>query len=91
MIYGCAEQEDESDFSNEREIAWDIYSKVGFTPPHIVDSHKIGNRTQGRTRPIKVEVEHPTEVHVLLQSAYKLKASDMNSVYLAPDRTWYYP
>ena len=85
LIYGCEEQEDEGDRSCE--IAQEIYCKVGFRPPVIVDAYRIGNRTEGRTRPIKVEVEHPTDVHVLLKSAHKLRASDMTSVYLAPDRT----
>ena len=78
LIYGCAEQED-GDFSYERDIARDMYSKVGFTPLHIVDSYSIGNRTQGRTRPIKLEVEHLT---VLRKSAQKLKASNMSLVYI---------
>ena len=86
LIYGCEEQEDEDDCSCDQ-IARDIYSKVGYRPPVIVDAYRIGNRTEGRTRPIKVEVEHPTDVHVLLKSAHKLRASDMTSVYLAPDRT----
>ena len=52
---------------------------LGFPPPRIVDSYRIGNKKQGRA--IKVEVEHPTEVNVLLKSARKLKTSDMISVF----------
>ena len=84
MIYGYEEMEEEGETSD---IAREIYSKVGFRPPVIVDAFRIGNKTPDKTRPIKVEVEHPTDVNVLLKSANKLKASDMSSVFVAPDRT----
>ena len=50
-------------------VARDIYSIVGYAPPHIVGSYRIRNRTPDQTRPIKVEVKHPTDVNVLLRSA----------------------
>ena len=51
-----------------------------------MDSYRIGRKTPGKSRSIKVEVEHPTDALVLLKKAGKLRSTDLRSVYLSPDR-----
>ena len=87
MIYGFEEKENASEDSDPIEIAKNVYRKTCGLSPKILNSHRIGAKTAGKTRPIKVEVEHPALVQGLLQAAHKLKTSDYSSVYLAPDRS----
>ena len=47
---------------------------------------RVGRKTPEKLRPIKVELEHPTDALVLLKKASKLKTTDLRSVYLSPDR-----
>ena len=42
--------------------------------------------TQDTTKPIQVELEHPTDALVLLKKASKLKSTDLMPVYSSPDR-----
>ena len=63
-----------------------MYRKLEFTPPTIVDSFKVGRKTPEKPRPIKVELEHPTDALKLLKNTSKLKSTDLMSVYLSPDR-----
>ena len=51
-----------------------------------MDSYRVGRKTPGKWRPIKVELKHPTDAMVLLKNAGKLRSTDMSSVYLSPDR-----
>ena len=51
-----------------------------------MDSFRVGRKTPEKPRPIKVELEHPTDALVLLKKASKLKSTDLMSVYLSPDR-----
>ena len=82
LIYGVKEKDNEIPC----EVAHNVYRKLNFNPPKIVDSYRVGRRTPGKSRPIKVELKHPTDALVLLKNAGKLKSTDMSSVYLSPDR-----
>ena len=82
LIYGVEEKDNEMPC----EIANNVYRKLKFNPPKIVDSYRVGRRTPGKSRPIKVELKHPTDALVLLKNAGKLRSTDMSSVYLSPDR-----
>ena len=82
LIHGVEEKDGEIPF----QIVQNVYQKLDFTPPNIVDSYRIGRKTPGKSRSIKVEVEHPTDALVLLKKAGKLKSTDLRSVYLSPDR-----
>ena len=82
LIHGVEEKDGEIPF----EIAQNVYRKLDFTPPSIVDSYRVGRKTPGKSRSIKVEVEHPTDALVVLKKAGKLRSTDLRSVYLSPDR-----
>ena len=82
LIYGVEEKDNEIPC----EAAQNVYRKLDFNPPKIVDSYRVGRKTPGKSRPIKVELKHPTDVIVLLKRAGKLRSTDMSSVYLSPDR-----
>ena len=83
LIYGMEEKDNEVPC----EIAQNVYQKLGFIPPKIVDSYRVGRKTSGNQRPIKVELKHPTDALMLLKNAGKLRSTDMKSVYLSPDRS----
>ena len=82
LIYGVEEKDNEIPC----EIAQNVYRKLNFNPPKLVDSYRVGRKTPGKLRPIKVKMKHPTDVIVLLRNAGKLRSTDMKSVYLSPDR-----
>ena len=82
LIHGVEEKDGEIPF----QIVQNVYRKLDFNPPNIVDSYRIGRKTPGKSRSIKVEVEHPTDALVLLKKAGKLRSTDLRSVYLSPDR-----
>ena len=82
LIYGVEEKDNELPC----EVAQNVYRKLDFNPPKIVDSYRVGRKTPGKSRPIKIELKHPTDTLVLLKKAGKLRSTDMSSVYLSPDR-----
>ena len=82
LIHGVEENDNEIPC----DIVQNVYRKLEFTPPTIVDSFRVGRKTPEKPRPIKVELEHPTDALVLLKKASKLKSTDLMSVYLSPDR-----
>ena len=82
LIHGIEEKDNEVPC----EIAKEVYRKLDFIPPKIVDSYRVGRKTSGKLRPIKVELKHQTDALILLKNAGKLKSTDMKSVYLSPDR-----
>ena len=86
MIYGFEEKESASDDCDPFDIAKNVYRKTCGLSPKIMNSYRIGSKTNGKTRPIKVEVEHPALVQGLLQAAHRLRNSNYKSVYIAPDR-----
>ena len=82
LIHGIEEKDNELPC----EIAQNVYRKLDFNPPKIVDSYRVGRKTPGKPRPLKVELKHPTDALVLLKKAGKLRSTDLRSVYLSPDR-----
>ena len=82
LIHGVEENDNEIPCN----IIQNVHQKLEFSPPNIVDSFRIGRKTPEKPRPIKVELEHPTDALVLLKKASKLKSTDLMSVYLSPDR-----
>jgi hypothetical protein len=81
MIYGFEEKENASVDSDPIDIAKNVYRKTCGLSPRIMNSNRIGAKTAGKTRPVKVEVEHPALVQGILQAAHKLRNSDYSSVY----------
>ena len=82
LIHGVEEKDNESTV----EIVQNVYRKLNFNPPNVLDCFRVGSKTTGKPRSIKAEMEHPTDVSALLRVANKLKTTDFRSVYLAPDR-----
>ena len=85
IIYGYDEIEDAEE--DPREIVKEVYEKAGCLVPEILDIYRIGKKTSGKTRPIKVEMSDSGDVRFILKHAYKLRESNLRSVYVAPDRT----
>ena len=84
LIHGIEEKDSEVPC----EIAKEVYRKLDFIPPppKIVYSYRVGRKTSGKLRPIKVELKNQTDALMLLKNAGKLKSTDMKSVFLSPDR-----
>ena len=82
LIHGVEEKDDEEPCK----IFHEVCRKMNFNPPKLVDSFRVGRKTPGKTRPVKIEMKHPTDVLVLLKNAGKLKTTDFRSVFLSPDR-----
>ena len=73
LIHGLEESDNEIPCN----IVENVYRKLELTPPAIVDSYRVGRKTPEKPRPIKVELEHPTDALVLLKKASKLKSTEL--------------
>jgi hypothetical protein len=95
IIYGVKEEEEEEHVEG-LDIKIDplpglitlISEQTECSDSYVRNIYRIGNKTLGKVRPIKVELESSTDVANFLSNAHKLKTTDKyKSVYLAPDRT----
>ena len=87
MIHGCEEKEIET-YQDLVDIVDDVYRNAGQLPTSsTVAIYRVGKNTTGKVRPIRVEMKNSDDVQFILMHASKLKVSDMQSVYLQPDRT----
>ena len=88
MIYGLEEKEDESPEDHGSQIR-SIYENIGeCSPPDTVDHcYRVGNDHPGKKRPLKVLMQREVDAQFLLQNAYRLRDSELSSVYIGPDRS----
>ena len=95
IIYGVKEEEKEDEEwvddikidPIQEQIAM-ISKLTDCSDIYVRDIRRIGKRTPGKIRPIKVELDSSTDVACFLSKAQKLKTNDeYKMVYLAPDRT----
>ena len=95
IIYGVKEEEKEDEHWVNNIKINPLQTQIHFIKKQIdcSDIHarsytRIGVKTEGKVRPIKVELHSSADVASILSNAHKLKESDdFKMVYLAPDRT----
>ena len=95
IIYGVKEEENEDEEGTDDikinplpgQITM-ISKQIECSDIYVRNMDRIGKKTSGKVRPIKIELESSLDVASFLSNAHKLKASDdYKMVYLAPDRT----
>ena len=83
MIFGKEEIPDEEISETVAELLQDLNQK-----PRVVESVRVGNVEQGKTRPIKVKLASCDAVFNVLRNAKCLKTSCRNkATYIGPDRS----
>ena len=102
MVYGVNEDlmsyaaEEEQEVAAEggevlglMDVVRHICDVVDVEFPHkTAEVYRVGKEEAGKTRPVRIEFPDTESAQLLLQSAAKLKNTDMYSkVYIAPDRT----
>ena len=86
MIFGLPEAENEED-SATKDAAVKLFSHLDVTPT-VTSSARVGTKTSGRPRPVKVSLESRENLLILLKKARQLRKSDSyRTVYLSPDLT----
>ena len=89
ILYGV-EEDDKNDIKVDPHpgLIYDIKKQIDCTEIRVAKHTRIGLKTEGKVRPIKVELHSSTDVASILSNAHKLKESDeFKMVYIAPDRT----
>ena len=86
MIFGLPESEDEEDAATKEE-ALKVFTHLEVTPT-VTSSRRVGSKTSGRPRPVKVSLEKKEDILDLLKKARILrKAASYRTVCLSPDLT----
>ena len=86
MIFGLPESEDEEDAATKEE-ALKVFTHLEVTPT-VTSSTRVGSKTSGRPRPVKVSLEKKEDILALLKKARLLRqAASYRTVYLSPDLT----
>ena len=89
IVYGLEEAEPGR---TERlmDISTSLFEKTGHEQPYpdTLDAYRLGEKQEGKTRPVKVTLRNAETVRYLLRRAYKLRENDQfKNVYLTPDRS----
>jgi hypothetical protein len=83
MIFGKEEVEGEEVAHTVAAVLEDLNEK-----PHVLESRRIGDRQNGKRRPIKIKLASSDAVFQILRKAKSLKSSANNkSTYIVRDRT----
>ena len=89
IVYGLEEAED-----GRTECLIDmstiLFQSTGSEQPYpdTLDAYRLGEKQEGKTRPVKVTLRNAETVRYLLRRAYKLRENDQfKNVYLTPDRS----
>lgn len=89
MIYGLQEAEEgkEDDLVDAVEATFEKTGIVPYPPIHSV--YRMGAKTPGKARPVKIQLSCAIHVQRVLSAASKLRSyeGEFRTVYLAPDRT----
>ena len=88
LIYGLEEKEDESAEDLCRQVR-SVYKNAGnLEAPDSTDGYfRVGTKQLGKIRPVKIQMQRTADAKFILNSAHKLKNSDLSSVYVGPDRS----
>ena len=92
IIYGVKEAEGDCEetlqFGPLPNLVKSISKQTECPDCDVKNVYRIGNKTPGKVRPVKVEFQSSNDVASLLKNAPKLKSNEeFKTVYLAPDRS----
>lgn len=83
MVFGLKEEQKEEDTSVKIS---DLFQQLGEKPR--VEAVRVGKKTEGKSRPVKVTLSTSTLAHHILMKASKLRRVEQHkNVFISPDRS----